>query len=215
ATTIAPGVRDVLLTGKVYEATRRFDQGAPAFDAVVLDAPPTGRIGRFLNVNTEVAGIAKVGPIRSQADAIMRLLKSEHARVHVVTSLEEMPVQETLDALAELARIGLRAGAVVVNSARQPELLGDELVAAVAGELDAAAIEAALKEAGVKADDVVIGGLMLIGQQHAERVILEREQRALLDDTGLPIVTLPYLADGADLGGLYDLAEELCESGRF
>ena len=56
ATTIAPGVRDVLLTGKVYEAvgrttgTRRH-QGPKTWDAVVLDAPPTGRIARFLNVN--------------------------------------------------------------------------------------------------------------------------------------------------------------------
>ena len=50
ATTIAPGIRDVLLTGKVYEAVRRRRRppGAgprrqPAYDAVVLDAPPTGR----------------------------------------------------------------------------------------------------------------------------------------------------------------------------
>ena len=34
------------------------------YDAVVMDAPPTGRIGRFLNVTTEVSGLAKVGPIR-------------------------------------------------------------------------------------------------------------------------------------------------------
>ena len=84
ATTIAPGVRDVLLTGKVYEATRRRTgggrrRGPPSYDAVVLDAPPTGRIGRFLNVNTEVAGIAKVGPIRNQADSIMRLLQVRRA----------------------------------------------------------------------------------------------------------------------------------------
>ena len=48
--------------------------GRPVYDAVVLDAPPTGRITRFLGVNAEVAGLAKVGPIRGQADAIMGLL---------------------------------------------------------------------------------------------------------------------------------------------
>ncbi len=82
ATTVAPGLRDVLLIGKVYEATRRTagaksGGGRPTYDAVVLDAPPTGRIGRFLNVNTEVAGIAKVGPVRNQATSIMKLLKSD------------------------------------------------------------------------------------------------------------------------------------------
>jgi len=76
----------------------------------VLDAPPTGRIGRFLNVNTEVAGIAKVGPVRNHATSIMRLLKSDQTKVHFVTTLEEMPVQESLDgvAVAGVRRVGGR-----------------------------------------------------------------------------------------------------------
>jgi anion-transporting ArsA/GET3 family ATPase len=213
ATTIAPGVRDVLLTGKVYEATRRHDHGEPAYDAVVLDAPPTGRIGHFLNVNEEVAGITKVGPIRKQADSIMRLLRSDLSQVHFVTSLEEMPVQETLDSMAELTRLGLPMGSIIVNMARQPELSSADLEAACRGELDAAVIEIGLKEAGVRADESVVAGLMLLGREHAERVALEAEQRILLDSAGQPVVTLPYLADGMDLGGLYDLAEELCEHG--
>jgi anion-transporting ArsA/GET3 family ATPase len=213
ATTIAPGVRDVLLTGKVYEATRRHDHGEPAYDAVVLDAPPTGRIGHFLNVNEEVAGIAKVGPIRKQADSIMRLLRSDLSRVHFVTSLEEMPVQETLDSMAELTRLGLPMGSIIVNMARQPELSPADLEAACRGELDAAAIEVGLKEAGVRADESVVAGLILLGREHAERVALEAEQRILLDSAGQPVVALPYLSDGMDLGGLYDLAEELCEHG--
>jgi anion-transporting ArsA/GET3 family ATPase len=213
ATTVAPGVRDVLLTGKVYEATRRHEHGVPAYDAVVLDAPPTGRIGHFLNVNAEVAGITKVGPIRKQADSIMRLLRSERSQVHFVTSLEEMPVQETLDSMEELSRIGLPLGSVIVNMARQPELPPGDLDAACRGELDAATIEIGLKEAGVRADDTVVAGLMLIGREHAERVALESEQRQLLDASGQPVVTLPYRADGMDLGGLYELAEQLCENG--
>src|SRR6202012_3602175 len=47
ATTIAPGLRDVLLTGKAAEAVRRKKAGrtgARVYDAVVMDAPPTGRI---------------------------------------------------------------------------------------------------------------------------------------------------------------------------
>ena len=100
----------------MYEATRRRDHGQHEYDAVILDAPPTGRIGRFLNVNTEVAGVAKVGPIRAQADSIMQLLKSDVTRVHLVTSLEEMPVQETLDAIDELGAIGLTIGTVIVTS---------------------------------------------------------------------------------------------------
>ena len=93
ATTIAPGVRDVLLTGKVYEAAKTDRKGkARLYDAVVLDAPPTGRIAQFLNVGGEVGGLAKVGPIKSQSDTMMTLFRSSRTAVHLVTLLEEMPV---------------------------------------------------------------------------------------------------------------------------
>src|SRR6201997_1629753 len=85
ATTIAPGLSDVLVTGKATEATRRRQAGSPSGSphaAVVLDAPPTGRIGRFLNVTSEVSGLAKVGPIRSHADTVQRVIRSPDTAVH-------------------------------------------------------------------------------------------------------------------------------------
>src|SRR5262249_24530549 len=100
-TTIAPGLRDVLLTGKAVEATRRRVKGHHLYDAVVMDAPPTGRIGPFLNVTTEVSGLAKVGPIRGHADTVQGVIRSPQTAVHFITVLEEMPVQETLNRLAE------------------------------------------------------------------------------------------------------------------
>jgi anion-transporting ArsA/GET3 family ATPase len=215
ATTIAPGVADVLLTGKVYEATGRLERGRPRYDAVVLDAPPTGRIGRFLNVNTEVAGVAKMGPIRNQAQSIMRLLKSPKTRVHLVTSLEEMPVQEALDGMRDLQRIGLAIGGIIVNLAQAPELADEQLSRAEAGELDAEQIERALKETGLSVDPATIAGLLAEGRQHAERIQLQNDQRSRIDEAAVPVVALPYLADGIDLGALYELADRLCSSGVF
>ncbi|WNI16310.1 ArsA-related P-loop ATPase [Actinacidiphila sp. ITFR-21] len=138
ATTVAPGLRDVLLTGKVCEAVRRKDKaGWPVYDAVVLDAPPTGRITRFLNVNDEVAGLARVGPIHNQAQAVMRVLKSPQTAIHLVTLLEEMPVQETVDGVAELRAAGLPVGAVIVNMVR-PVLLADAELAELCGRPEGA-----------------------------------------------------------------------------
>ncbi|WP_240917764.1 ArsA-related P-loop ATPase [Phycicoccus sp. HDW14] len=132
ATTIAPGVRDVLLTGKVYEAVGRTSggkrgQGSLVWDAVVLDAPPTGRVARFLGVNEQVAGLARMGPIHSQAASITRMLRDRRSVVHVVTVLEEMPVQESADAVAELSAAGFGLGAVVVNQVREPLVAPDLL----------------------------------------------------------------------------------------
>src|SRR5262245_35121531 len=84
ATTIAPGLSDVLLTGKAAEATRRRSGGNRVYGAVVMDAPPTGRISRFLNVSSEVSGLARVGPIRGHADTVRSVIASPQTVVHFV-----------------------------------------------------------------------------------------------------------------------------------
>jgi anion-transporting ArsA/GET3 family ATPase len=224
ATTIAPGIRDVLLTGKVYEAVRRRAGGRsggrpraqsepPAYDAVVLDAPPTGRIVRFLDVNTEVVGLARVGPIRNQADSITRLLRSPQTVVHIVTLLEEMPVQETLDAIEDLTAHRLPLGGVVVNAVREPVLRARELTAAAAGRLDRAELAAGLAAAGLPDGDGVVDGLMAEAAEHGARVGLEKRERAAVKASGRPIYELPALSGGVDLGSLYELAHALLDQG--
>ena len=211
ATTIAPGMRDVLLTGKVYEAVRRKNSGTPVYDAVVLDAPPTGRITRFLHVNAEVAGLARVGPVRGQADSIMGLLTSPQTAVHVVTLLEEMPVQETADAVAELTAAGLPVGGIVVNSTRTPLLKVSDLAAAAKGRLDRQLVAAGLAAAGVR--ESAVDPLLAEAAEHAQRVTLEKSERRTLKSLDRPTYELPLLAEGVDLGGLYILAEHLCRQG--
>jgi anion-transporting ArsA/GET3 family ATPase len=207
ATTIAPGVRDVLLTGKVYEAARRRDGDRFTYDAVIMDAPPTGRITRFLNVNSEVAGLAKVGPIRRQADSIMTMMRSSETRVHLVTVLEEMPVQETIDGIAELTSERLPVGYVILNLVR-PSLLSPSTQDALAsGSLEPAGVAAALTTAGLDAS--AAPALVAGGTAHLERQRLQDSQRAILDDCGHPLVELPLLTDGIDLGALFELAEQL------
>jgi anion-transporting ArsA/GET3 family ATPase len=226
ATTVAPGLRDVLLTGKLYEAARRRRPSGRVYDAVVLDAPPTGRITRFLNVNEEVADLAKVGPIRHQASSIMNLLRSPQTAVHLVSVLEEMPVQETQDAATELRVVGLPLGCVVVNMVREPVLAEPDLERAAAGGLDRAGILVGLRAAGLgdrrgaggsSVEDVWLDrlaeGLISEGTDHALRVQLERQERADLGRIGRPTAELPALPGGIDLGALYDLAEMLTEQG--
>jgi anion-transporting ArsA/GET3 family ATPase len=213
ATTIAPGMRDVLLTGKVYEAVRRRRGSAATYDAVVLDAPPTGRIARFLAVNQEVAGLAKVGPIRGQADSIMGLLTSPQTAVHLVTLLEEMPVQETCDAIDELTAAGLPVGGVVVNAVRAPLLKVADLTAAAKGRLDREGVAAGLVAAGVTTRPGVVDALLAEAAEHAARVALEKSGRKTLRGLDRPTYELPMLPQGIDLGSLYELAEALCAQG--
>lgn len=215
ATTIAPGVRDVLLTGKVYEAARRSSRnksGRP-YDVVVLDAPPTGRITQFLNVNGELAGLAKVGPIKSQADTVMTLFRSARTAVHLVTVLEEMPVQETADGIAELRAAELPVGAVIVNQVRPRDLGRADLRAAREGTLDREQIAADLQAAKVEVTHDLVDALLAEARDHAERRALEEAQRKVVESLDVPSYELPRLAGGVDLGGLYELAARLKDQG--
>jgi len=215
ATTIAPGVRDVLLTGKVYEAAYRNkrSKGARRYDAIVLDAPPTGRIAQFLNVNSELAGLAKVGPIRTQADSIMTLLRSPRTAVHLVTVLEDMPVQETADGIAELHAVKLPVGGVVVNLVRSNELDDEARDQAVEDGLPRGLIEEDLRRVGIEPTGTMLDGLLTEAREHAERRDLEDEQRKRINELDVTTYELPRLTDGIDLGGLYELAADLCEQG--
>jgi len=219
ATTIAPGVRDVLLIGKVYEAAGRRSGkgGGPAYDAVVLDAPPTGRVARFLNVNAEVADVARVGPIRTQADSITRMLRSHTTAVHIVTLLEEMPVQEAVDAQAELRAVGLPVGAIVVNQLRDPMLSAKALkqVSSNRSKRLAEGVAKDLESVHVRMTNGLVEGLLDDARQHADRVALEREQDAILQDLGRLTVRLPLLPEGTDAGGITVLADALADQGML
>lgn len=208
ATTIAPGLRDVLLTGKACEAVRRRDKHERrVYDAVVMDAPPTGRITRFLGVNEEVAGLAKVGPVHNQAQAVMRVLKSPETAVHLVTLLEEMPVQETVDGVAELREAGLPVGAALVNMVR-PHLLDEELLQN-ADRSPGGELADALARAGLARADRLVEPLIEQAHEHAQRVALEQEQRSALAKLDMPVYELGLLPEGVELAGLYQLAADL------
>ncbi len=215
ATTIAPGVRDVLLTGKVYEAANRNrrNKGARSYDAIVLDAPPTGRIAQFLNVNNELAGLAKVGPIKAQADTVMTLLRSPRTAIHLVTVLEEMPVQETGDGIDELRAAGLPVGGVIVNMVRPQDLDAEERQELIDGTVDRGELVASLEKAGITGGDELVDGLLDEGHHHAERRRLEDSQRALVEEMGVPSYELPLMPGGIDLAGLYELAEDVQDQG--
>jgi anion-transporting ArsA/GET3 family ATPase len=215
ATTIAPGVRDVLLTGKVYEATKRNARNKKAitYDAIVLDAPPTGRISQFLGVNQELAGLARMGPIKSQADSVTRLFRSAQTAVHLVTVLEEMPVQETTDGIAELREHGLPVGGVVVDMVRPRDLSDDDLAVIRAGKVTKRQVATELNRGGLTGNAELVMSLLTEARDHAERRELEDEQRALVGELGVPTYELPRLVGGVDLGGLYELAGLLRDQG--
>jgi anion-transporting ArsA/GET3 family ATPase len=181
ATTAAPGIKDVLLIGKVKEMERRRDaDGHFHYDAVIVDAPPTGRIVNFLRAPDATTDLVGVGPIRSQAQSLVdMLLDPDRTRAVLVTLLEEMPVTETLEGAQALHGLGVAVGAVVVNRVL-PERFDDAERKVLLDGLDATSLRDVLGGAGLAIGEDDAAELLDLARAEVTRVEQQQELRARL-----------------------------------
>lgn len=174
ATRIAPGLRDILLIGQVTHLTETH----PEIDALVLDAPPSGRIGSFLGAGAALAELTDGSPIATQAASVMEDLRDPGCRTHVVTLLDELPVSEAIETVQAIRELGLGLGAVIPNRCLSPADLPAPVPAVPAG---LSAGDWGLITGSVTAEN--------------ERARAQTAWQALLEHrTGLPLVRLPELA---------------------
>ena len=127
--TAIPGIRDVLVLGKVKQLERE-----RAADLIVVDAPATGHAITFLTSASGLVNAARGGPLRTQAQDVVDLLSDpSRCRVILVTLPEELPVSETVESAYTLEdKAGVQLGPVIVNAA-DPDPAGmDRPAAAVA-----------------------------------------------------------------------------------
>ncbi len=110
--TAIPGIRDILVLGKV----KQLERDDPA-DLLLLDAPATGHVMTFLSSASGLLDAARSGPLRAQAADVVELLTDpDRCRVALVTLPEEMPVNEAVEAAYKLEdRVGVSLGPLIVN----------------------------------------------------------------------------------------------------
>lgn len=176
--TAVPGIRDILVLGKVKALER-----ADAADVIILDAPAAGHAVTFLLSARGLLDAARVGPIQAQARDVIELL-SDPARCQVllVTLPEETPVNEVVDTAFQLEdRVGVALAGIVVNGL-YPALEG----------LDADPNEAA-EAAGVFLRPGEADTLRAAARFRLDRHTLQEEQLARLGDKlPLPQLRLPF-----------------------
>ena len=216
ATTAAPGLKDVLLIGKVKEMERRRDRdGRFTYDLIVMDAPPTGRIVNFLRAPEAATELVNGGPIRTQAQTLVELLSDpKRTRMQLVTVLEEMPVQETVDSAEAQEDQGVTVGPILVNRVLQNRFADDAVRKVLTDDLDAAALQALLAEAGLELPVESAAALREGGLVHLQRLALQEEMRAVLDERlPQPRLELPFLHSAefaeAEVSELADLLVEV------
>jgi anion-transporting ArsA/GET3 family ATPase len=184
----APGMKELVTIGKIWElAQLERPWGGPRtlYDLVVVDAPATGHGLGILRTPRTFRDIARVGPIRRQADRIDSFIRDPDRTGVVVAALpEEMPVNETLDFRGALGEeMGLALDVVVVNALYPERFTGVEAerLARADGDLGQAA-RAALRAAASERN-----------RARAQRVQLRRLKREVGDVATLPFLFEPEL----------------------
>jgi anion-transporting ArsA/GET3 family ATPase len=176
--TAAPGIKDILLLGKVKQLER-----AETADLIVLDAPAAGHAITFLQSPRGLLDAVRVGPIQAQAKDVLELLE-DHRRCQVmlVTLPEETPVNEAIETAFSLEdRVGLGLGPIVVNGV-YPEM-----------DLDADPVEAAAV-AGTSLRPGEAEALAAAADFRRHRMQLQAEQvERLQSELPLPQLKTPFL----------------------
>jgi len=178
-----PGLRELVTMGKVWElaqSNRKVRKGR-TYDLAVVDAPATGHGVAFLQTPRTFANVARVGPIKSQAETIERFLV-DHRRtgVALVSIPEEMAVNESAFLEERLTEeVGVAVDRVYMNGL-YPERFSEadaERLERVAGEANGA-VTAACRA----------------GLSQRRRGSAQREQLARLEEqVSASVHTLPFV----------------------
>jgi anion-transporting ArsA/GET3 family ATPase len=198
-----PGLRELVTIGKVWELAqldRRVKRGAK-YDVVIVDAPATGHGLGILRTPRTFSDIARVGPIKRQADLINEFVTDpELTSICAVAWPEEMPVNETLDLQRNLkSELGLKLDRVFMNG-MYPELFGDDEARLLS--------ERAEQDAAGNGNGALQRGALRAAISEYRRAKAQREQlERLRKGVRKSVVELPFLfRPQLDMSAVEDLA---------
>jgi anion-transporting ArsA/GET3 family ATPase len=202
----APGWRELITLGKVWHLEQMSEDGErPRYDLILVDAPATGHGLTFLDVPRVAVTAVRMGPLRRHAGWVEDMIRDTSRTLLLPVALaEELPARETAELVERVRReVGVAVDRVVVNA-----------VAAAPFPEDLPDLDARLARLP---EDAPLPGLPRPSTLAACAAHL-RERREMnlhhlgeiARETGLPLVTLPFLPEGVrDLDGLETLAAAL------
>ena len=111
--TAIPGIREILVLGKVKQLER-----SGSYDLIVLDAPAAGHAVTFLTSALGLLDAARGGPLRTQAQDVVEMLRDPaRCQVMLVSLPEETPVNELIETAYRFEDlVGVALAPVVVNA---------------------------------------------------------------------------------------------------
>lgn len=197
----APGVKEVLVAGKVGFELRASEGNRPRWDVIVVDAAPAGQVVSHLRGPRTIQEMVGVGMIRNQTAWVQDLIEDPQKTGVVVVSLpEEMPVTETAELLEHIPQeVRTPVLAIIANRVVDPPSDREALdaIARAKGTLNGArpAVDALRLSAELSDDQA----------EHLER----------LRSLGPPTACVPLIAwDHHDLNATKSIAEAIATPER-
>lgn len=120
---VCPGIEPAVLAGKIHweASTGSPPETKTRWAHVVVDCPATGHGLMMFRSTNALRDVFPVGVVHKQATSIMDFIRDpKQTRVRIVTLPEELPVRESLDLTAGLAKMGIGVEAFVVNRCAPP-----------------------------------------------------------------------------------------------
>lgn len=201
----APGLKELMTIGKIWFEAERIDErsGERLWDHVVVDAPATGHGLQYLRMPAAARDTFEIGLVHREAQRLVDLL-TDPARtaVSIVTTAEEMPVNETITMYRTLRDdLAMPTGLLFVNRLHAGGL-------AVA---DAEKLERAAAAARDKPSRQVLEAVAARAREEIGWAALNARHRArLAAEVPLPTIELPFLfAEEFGFAELRGLAERL------
>lgn len=209
----APGLRDILMLGKVWhEATRRRH-----FDLIILDTPASGHAVSMLRSPQGFLDAVPIGPLANHARQVIEWLRDpDEVSIHLVSMAEEMPVAETIETTKLLEdRLDMDVANIYINML-YPSLFEDSSLDRQLDDIhDASQLVAVAKKSGGDLSEVHADALLRCAEFYRTRYALQQEHRSDLTkalESTADIVSLPFLFAPSfglkQLDGLADVIEE-------
>jgi anion-transporting ArsA/GET3 family ATPase len=207
----APGLRDILMLGKIwYQVARKGE-----FDLAILDTPAAGHAVSMLRSPEGFLEAVSVGTLAGHAKRVSDWLHDpEQVAVHLVSLAEETPVKETLETTRLLEeRVRMNVDRVHVNMLYPPFAEDPAVNAALDRLKTPRGLRPRTKDAPPLSDQRA-QALFACGEFYRDRRAIQQENRQTLID-GLDgtasVIDLPFLFGDGFAGKELDLLADAIE----
>ncbi len=183
----APGLKELMTIGKIwYEAERRDEHGRRCWDIVIMDAPATGHSLQYLRMPRAAYEAFGDGLVRRESQLLIDLLTDpERCAVNLVTTAEEMPVNETIEMYRQIVNeLQLPLGCLFVNRTHHADFRGKDV-----DRLQQSISHVHNPNERALVEEVISRGREEVGWSE----IHQRYLRRLTDEVSLPVIEVPFM----------------------